>query len=401
MCLNGILTLQIGYIFLWEECKVKHRILILTTVGGFLPKFLEGHIQILKSLDAEIYYASNFSEPAYEYDAAYFGEHDIRTIPLPIEKSPYQFRKNARALKRLVRFIREHQIDAVHCHNPVGGILGRLAGLLAGKRVKVIYTAHGFHFYKGAPVKNWVVYYGAERLMAYCTDSLVTINREDYEKARGFRLKKGGRLFRIPGVGFDLEKYACRPRDRADARKILGVEEGEFCLVTGALLHPDKSYETILYALTHLSDIPFRYVICGEGPYRQQLEELTDRLGLRDRVTFLGFRRDMDFLLQGADVFVFPSVREGLGMAALEAMACGIPVIAADNRGTREYMEHGRNGIVCPAGDERAFARAIRELWENPDRRAAMGENALRDARPFGAEQAAASIREVYEKSLA
>ena len=256
---------------------------------------------------------------------------------------------------------------------------------------------HGFHFYKGAGLKNWLLYYQAERFLARYTDILVTINREDEKRARSFSLRDSGWVMKIPGVGVDREKFRVQFEKRQEARKALGLQSGELCLLTAALLDKEKNYQTVLKALEKLKDLPFRYYICGEGPYRQALEEQTARLGLEEKVTFLGFRKDLDFLLQGTDIFLFPSVREGLGMAALEAMACGVPVIGADNRGTREYIRHGENGLLCPPRNGEAFAAAIHILYENPILRKKMAVRARKDSWRFGKEESRLYMEQVYK----
>ena len=219
---------------------MKKKVLILTTISGFLPQFLKGHVRILKELGAEIWYASNFDCPAYDFEPDYFEKEGIRTVSIPIERSPYRLRENAAALKTLTALIEREEIDLVHCHNPVGGILGRLAGARAKRKVQVMYTAHGLHFYKGAPWKNWLLYYPAEWLMARFTDHLVTINREDRERAARLPVKPGGAVHLIPGVGVDEERYQLRKELREEVRSELGIGKWEICLMTSALLHPDK-----------------------------------------------------------------------------------------------------------------------------------------------------------------
>lgn len=382
---------------------MEHRVLVITTVSGFLWQFERNTVELLKKEGAEIHYASNFLRPAYEFEESFFEENGIRTHHVPIEKLPWKIIRNLWALKRLTEIIRSEKIDTVHCHNPVGGLLGRLAALLSGSRPAVIYTAHGFHFYKGAPVKNWLLYYTAERLLARFTDALVTINEEDEGWARSFRLKRGGRVFRIPGVGVDTRRYAPRPELRKEARLRMGVMEEEFCLLTAALLDPEKNYETVLKMLAGLKGqaaFPVRYVICGAGPHRPALEETVREYGLEDQVTFLGFRRDLEVLLQGADLFLFPSLREGLGMAALEAMACGVPVAAARNRGTVEYVRHGENGFLCEGEDPEAFRDAVLLMQAEPSLRAAMGQRAAEDSLAFGRERAAEAMERIYRMTL-
>ena len=158
---------------------MKHRVLIITTVSGFLWQFEKNTVEILKEQGAEIHFASNFSSPAYQFPQDYFQENGIFPHPVSIQKSPYKIIKNFRALKSLLEIIRKEDIDTLHCHTPVGGVLGRLAARFSPKKPKVIYTAHGFHFYQGAPLKNWLLYYPAEWFLARYTDILVTINHED------------------------------------------------------------------------------------------------------------------------------------------------------------------------------------------------------------------------------
>lgn len=375
------------------------RILIVTTVSEFLWQFEQDNIRILQQMGAEIHYASNFDAPDFAIGENYFEKNGIITHPLPICRSPWRLRENARALKMLAELIETCEIDVIHCHTPVGALLGRLAGRLAKRRVKVIYTVHGFHFYQGAPVKNWLLYYQAERFLARFTDTLVTINEEDTRAAGRFRMKKGGVVRQIPGVGLDLKRYGFRPHMRREARRRLGLGEGQLGLLTAARLDQDKNYQTVLDALAQLDNVDFQYFICGEGPYRQVLEAQIKRLKLQGRVRFLGYRKDLEVLHQGIDIFLFPSVREGLGMAPLEAMACRRPVIGADNRGTREYLRHGENGLLCAGEDSEEFARAIRLLAEDAGLRQRLGERGAADVFRFSVHRTGEIMRQVYQEA--
>ena len=156
----------------------------------------------------------------------------------------------------------------------------------------------------------------------------------------------------------------------------------------------------MLAGLKGQAAFPVRYVICGDGLHRPALEERVREYGLEDQVTFLGFRRDLEVLLQGADLFLFPSLREGLGMAALEAMACGVPVAAARNRGTVEYVRHGENGFLCEGEDPEAFRDAVLLMQAEPSLRAAMGQRAAEDSLAFGRERAAEAMERIYRMTL-
>lgn len=375
---------------------MKHRVLIITTVSGFLWQFERNTVEILKEQEAEIHFASNFSTPAYQFPQDYFQENGIFPHHVSVQKSPYKIIKNFRALKSLLEIIRKENIDTLHCHTPVGAVLGRLAARFSPKKPKVIYTAHGFHFYQGAPLKNWLLYYPAEWFLARYTDILVTINHEDEKRAKGLPIKDGGWVMKIPGVGVERSRFCPRPMARERARESLGLKDGELCLLTAALLDKEKNYQIVLEALEGLTNLPFRYFICGEGPYREALEEKAKKLGLEEKVCFLGFRRDLDFLLQAADIFLFPSLREGLGMAALEAMSCGVPVIATENRGTREYIRHEKNGLLCSGWNKAEFQKAISLLSQDRTLGSRLGGQAWADSSRFSKEESRIYMKQVY-----
>lgn len=365
-------------------------------------QFEQNNVKLLKEQGATVSYASDFRNKVYEFDTRFYERQQISTHHISIQKSPCRFLANTRALVQLVRILRREHIDLIHCHNPMGGVLGRLAAAIAGtldkRDIKVIYTAHGFHFYQGAPKRNWLLYYPVERFLARYTDVLITINREDKELADTFRMKENGYAAKIPGVGVDHERFYPCIGKRNRARKLLGIKEGELCLMTAALLHREKNYQTVLQALEQVRYLPVRYVICGEGAYRKKLEQRVEKLHLEHQVTFLGFCKDMEDLLPAADLFLFPSLREGLGMAALEAMACGIPVIAADNRGTREYLREGENGVLCRGEVPEDFAKAIERLSGDGNLRKTMQTRCVAGSRAFGKEESRQAMKSIYQR---
>lgn len=375
---------------------MRKKALIISTVCGFLWQFERNNVQLLQERGYEIHYASNFDNPVYTYDKNEYERMGIIIHHIPVQKSPGCWKENRKALNILTEIIKKENIQLIHCHTPMGGVLGRLAGKRAGTGVYVIYTAHGFHFYRGASRKNWLFYFRAEKFLARMTDAIVTINREDYENARKFHMKKDGKVYKIPGVGLDLKKFFPQQSKKADIRMKYHIPKDAFCIITAANLDPEKNHETVLKALAQRNDKQIFYAICGNGPEKQRLQDLTKQYGLEERVLFLGFQEHMEELLQAADVFAFPSLREGLGMAALEALACGIPVIAADNRGTREYMEDGINGFLCEGTNVHAYAKAIKELKENPGLREKMGEAGCRTAQKFAVSQTELVMKKVY-----
>ncbi|HIW73102.1 MAG TPA: glycosyltransferase family 4 protein, partial [Firmicutes bacterium] len=383
---------------------VEKHILILTTTKDFLGKFERENVRLLQEMGYTVHYATNRCEPAYLPGETAAESLGVPVHHIEIARSPFLLRDNEKALRQLIRLIRRYPIRAVHCHTPVGGLLGRLAGRLCPEvRPVMIYTAHGFHFYKGAPLFNHLAYYPVEKWLARYTDILIVINREDYRAARRLSLRKGGLVFQIPGVGLDRERFRpLTPEERARCRERLGIAPGQFFLVSVGELNENKNQKVILDALARMkaADPSFpalRYGVCGDGFFRPRMEEWIRELGLEGAVTLYGHRRDVPAVLGCADAAAFPSVREGLGMAGLEALAMGVPVLAADNRGTREYMAPGKNGFVCPPHDVDGFIRgieAVRRMDEAQRRETAAF--CRESTEPFDRRHTRAAMKEIY-----
>lgn len=379
-------------------------ILILATVGGFLDKFERGDVQILQEMGYTVHYAANLKEPHYQYDEHELVLLGVHVHHIDIARSPFMVRYNMAAYKQLCDIIRENNILAIHCHTPVGGMMGRMMGRkFAGQGLKVVYTAHGFHFYKGAPFINNSLYYLAEWLMARYTDILVTINREDFKNALDLPLKNPKRVFEIPGVGVDLGRFAPMPKEeRRVWRKKLGIPEEDTFFVSVGELNENKNQLVILKALTYLresgKDISHvHYGICGDGFYEEKIQREIYMRNLEDNVKLYGYRRDVENVVGCADFSVFPTVREGLGMAGLEALAMGIPLLASRNRGTREYLHNGINGYFCNARDEKNWAAGLEKMMcLTAAQREKMSKNCRKSVLPFAGERTEAVMRKVY-----
>ncbi|MCM1175017.1 MAG: glycosyltransferase family 4 protein [Blautia sp.] len=376
------------------------KVLIITTVSGFLPQFEKNNVKLLREAGCEIHYASNFKNPIYDFNKADLKAQGIRLHQLDIAKNPLKLRANLRAVKQLLHIMNENDIDIIHCHNPMGGVTGRAAAGLCRKKPYVIYTAHGFHFYKGAPEKNWLLFYPVEWLLARLTDIIVTINREDYERARKLPVRGGENVFQIHGVGVDPVRFAPRKEIARAKRMDLEIPADAFHIVTAAELNDNKNQKVIIEAISALPEKDIYYSICGKGPGEKYLRKLIKEKGLENRVRLLGFRTDMEEILQTADCFAFPSYREGLGIAAVEALLCGVVLVAADNRGTREYAVNGKNAFVCKADDTAKFAKAIGTLYRDEELRAGMSQNCRTSAMGFTIEEVEKTMKEIYYKAL-
>lgn len=370
--------------------------LIVATAGGFVPKFEDNDVKLLAELGYELHYAADFNNRVYEFDSEYWNTHHIVPHQIDFVKKLSDVKGNLRAYRSLKELIRRVRPDLVHCHNPIAAALTRAA---IGRKngIKVIYTAHGFHFYRGASPLS-IIYKLAERFFAHYTDVLVTINREDYQQALKFHLKEGGSVVMIPGVGVDLEKFVPKAAVLPEKETVCDSNDKVYRIVSVGELNANKNHKTAIRAVALLNNDRIRYNIYGKGPARQELETLIARLGLRGRVNLCGYCDDVAALLYDTDCFVFPSIREGLGMAALEAMACGVPVITLNQRGARQYMLHGRNGYVCD-NEPAAIAKTIERLMKlPPDELAAMRKCARDTAGNFGQNSTIEIMRRVYRR---
>lgn len=257
--------------------------------------------------------------------------------------------KSFRASKQLMN---ERNYSVIHCHSPIGGMVCRLANRFSkgyGK-TKMIYTAHGFHFYKGAPKKNWLMYYPVERICGHFTDVLITINREDFALAQKFRLKKNGSVQYVPGIGLNLSAIEAAGEKRKDLCEECGIASDSVLMLSVGELNDNKNHRSVVSVLNQLPH-NVHYLICGQGANESQLERLAESLGCGDRLHLLGYRGDVTSVMKSCDLYVFPSKREGLSVALMEAMACGLPCFASDIRGNCDLITNSVNGMLLPLED--------------------------------------------------
>lgn len=337
--------------------------------------------------------AANYSQLDVETKQRDEDAFNVRIHHIDLARVPYS-PKNIRAYKQLCQIIRDEQIDYIHCNTPTGGLLGRLAGKKC-KVKKVIYQAHGFHFYKGAPRLNWLIYYPIEKGLAHHTDALITINREDYKLAKNkFHLRNNGQVYYVPGVGIDLSQYAITVH--AELRDSLGIGENDVMLISAGDMVERKNYKLAIEAIAKTNLQNLKYCICGKGPQLDELKAYADSLGVADQILFLGFRSDMKELLQVADIFLFTTKQEGLPCSMMEAMASGLPCIASRVRGNTDLLEDGIGGYLCDVDSPGEFTDAIKKLAENSDLRKQFGDANLKHIREFDITEIANQVCDIY-----
>ncbi|WP_438434866.1 glycosyltransferase family 4 protein [Gorillibacterium sp. sgz500922] len=361
-------------------------ILFVATVDTHVEKFHLPYLEWFKEQGWEVHVAAKGGRSLPHVD---------QKFDIPFERSPLKA-GNVKAYRELSAVMERGAYDVIHCHTPMGGMLARLAGWKARKRgTKVLYTAHGFHFCKGAPLVNWLLYYPVEKMLARVTDCLITINSEDYRLALR-RHFQAAEIAHVPGVGVQLDRFRPLGSDeKAGRRRALGLAEEGLLFFYAAEFNRNKNQQLLLHALSKVRQEPgaptVRLALAGSGPLLPACRELAERLGIADRVDFLGYRDDVAELLPACDIAVASSFREGLPVNIMEAMASGLPVIAAENRGHHELVADGVNGYLVDANDADGFARRMEDLAADEALRRRMGEESL-------ARVAAYSVQEVKER---
>lgn len=308
-----------------------------------------------------------------------------RHIEIPFQRSPFD-KRNLGAYRELHRLINEEQYDLILCNTPVGGILTRLAACKIRKKgCKVIYIAHGFHFFRGGSRKNWLLYYPIEKFMAPLCDTLITINEEDYGLAKD---KFSTHVAHIHGVGVSTDRYHPADEQVQEAmRRAEGLSPEDYVILCTGELNQNKDQQTLIRAAAQLrEDIPeLKVLLAGNGPLEGELKALVTSLDLEDTVRFLGYRTDLERVVPCVDVVISCSRREGMPLNIIEAMLCAKPIVAAVNRGTRELVKDQESGLLFRAGDSEILAGYIQTLKEEALRQK-MGWKGLERAKVYTVE---------------
>lgn len=364
---------------------IKHR------SGKRMNNFAMSAILAARELGIDFTIANNMSMADKEHFAEVCSQYNIRMVHIDFDRNPLGV-SNVLAAKQLVKLMKEERYDIVHCNTPTGGVLGRLCAAWV-KIPKVIYMAHGFHFWKGAPVKNWLLYYPVERFLAHFTDRLITINQEDYRAAQKFHYKKGGCAEYVPGVGIEVDKFQRNDAVRARVRQALGITGNERVLLSVGEVNQNKNHRVVIEALAKLNRRDVRYVVCGVGPLMEENQALARKLGVGEQVLFAGYRADVKDFYQAADVFVISSFREGLPVAPMEAISAGLPCVASRIRGNVDLF--GESRLLFSPSDAEELCAVLQKVED----KAILAEELERNRKTlerFSMAEAVSAIRQIY-----
>ena len=367
--------------------KNKKKVLFTSHTANF-SKFNRPFMRWFKSQGYEVHYASAGEEEVLDCD---------KHFTVSFERSPFKL-NNLRAINQLKKIIDTEGYDIIHTHTPMGSVVTRLAAKAARKNgTRVIYTAHGFHFFTGAPILNWLIYYPIEKVMAKYTDTLITINKEDYERAKR---KFNTDVQYVPGVGIDPKKFGIKmsANEKLALRKSLGLKKNDFVILYIAELNKNKNQAMLLRALNILKQkgVAVKLLLAGTDSLNGTLQAMVADNEIVDSVQFLGYRNDIPNLIQITDLAITASRREGLPVNVMEAMYAGIPVVATACRGNGDLVENNQNGFIVPQDDENETAIAIEKLTTNKAQRNAFGGASKQMIRPYVMDSVMRKMENVY-----
>lgn len=351
-------------------------------------------------------YLKWFKEHGYEVHIACVGDEEVpftdKKWYVPFVRYPFGF-GHRKAYKALKNVIDNGNYVLVHCHTPVASVVTRLAARKArAKGTKVLYTAHGFHFFNGAPIINWLTYYPVELLTSRYADGIITINGEDYERIQ----RKGSKrtqYFLIPGIGVDKAKFhPVTIEEKNNIRHKNGFQTEDFILVYAAEFTNRKNHQFIIEAISeYRSEFQnLKILFCGRGALRDKLEQLVKTHQLESTFVFMGFREDVDEVFKMSDIGISSSKQEGLGLNLIEEMMCGLPIVATIDRGHKEIVIQGKNGYLFEQGNKSTFISSLKQMYINPELRKDMAEEAYRLSHQFEIANSLKVMEDIYKKFL-
>lgn len=370
------------------------KILLTATVQSHIAQFHKPLINMLKKRGYLIHVAAR--DNLVEKNGLLLNEPD-KIFNIPFDRSPIS-KNNIIAYKQLKKIINYNSYDIIHCNTPMGGIITRLAAKKERlKGTKVFYTVHGFHFYKGSPKKNWIIYYPIEKLFARYTDKLITITKEDYKLANNnFKTK----IFHTHGVGVNSQEFKPYSKDKIlKLKESLGYSQDDFILICVGELNKNKNQSIIIRAVAELvKEVPnIKLLLAGNGPMEDELKILSKQLYADKFINFIGYTNELSKYINISDIVISASYREGLPLNIMEGMLCEKPVIASNNRGHNELIQEGRNGFLFNPNDHKELKYHIINIFNNPKLYFKLGLNGSKDMNLYTDESVLEELTKVYE----
>lgn len=375
------------------EDKMKRKILYCASNDIHIKNF---HIPYLK------YFKENgFEVHLLSHGHMSFPYVDVK-YDIPFKKSILSA-KNIQAISEVKNILRQNQYDIISIHTALAGAIVRPAVLLSEKRsTRVIYTSHGYFFWNGGPFVNWLKYLIPEKVCSIVTDSIMAMNQEDFDLARKYKLCKGD-VELIPGMGVDLNRFKPCGLDRAqNLRQNFRINNDDFLAVYPAEMSKRKNHKELLKAFAmFLEKVPKgRLLLPGEGQLMEENIALADKLNILERVIFPRYVDNMEEIYTMCDIAVSSAVSEGLPLNIIEAMACGLPVVASRIRGHSDLIEDKINGYLYTLGDSKSLLWALEECYRAKETFKNISIRNILKAEKYSLEKAKIKICNIYEKYM-
>ena len=369
--------------------------LMLAPMGSVHRRFNKANIEALQELGYRVELLANFDngEGPEVHNQKYVDEctsNGIVTHSVPFER--HSLSGSLKCMSRVKNLLKERKYDIVHAHTETGGLILRLATGVKGKS-RFFYTPHGMSFWKGSSLKSQLVYRPLERWICSAMDMNLGMNQEEVDVLRKWDNKSATY---VHGIGLNLERFQKEGRPRNEVRDELGVNEEDKLIVSVGELDDNKNHATVIKALRLLENRNFKYLICGVGPNRDTLLKMAEDADMKDKVILAGYRSDIPDILHAADLFVFPSFHEGLPVSALEAMACGLPLICSKIRGNVDIVKDGENGFLFEPEDDTSLVLQIERLINNQELARRFGEKNKLIVRDFSQEAVIEELKNIY-----
>ncbi len=373
------------------------KVLLTATVQSHICQFHKPLVEVLHAHGCEVHVAARDNLKEKNGLKLDFVE---KVYNVPFARSPKSV-DNITAYRELRKIIAKEKYDVIHCNTPMGGIVTRLAAKKTRKNgTKVYYTAHGFHFYKGAPKKNWMIFYPIEKYFSKLTDKVITITREDYSLARK---KFYCDVERIHGVGVDEQRYfEVDNETKNNLKKKMNFGLNQKIILCVGELNKNKNQMMAIEAMKNIvkkyPDILF--VLAGNGPEKENLEKAIKERNLTKNVKMIGYVTNLQEYQHIADIAISCSKREGLPLNIVEAMLSGTPVVATMNRGHRELIRDGVTGFIVDINDKEKLENTIIELLSNQDKYDMVSRAAWKNARQYTFKSVKKELEQIYFKNF-
>ena len=375
--------------------------LLLAAMGSVHRQHNKANIKALKEIGAIIYLAANFGTdtPREKNNTQFVAEckrDGINIIDIPFRRGG--FITNIFQIPVLNKFLKREKFDIVHVHTETGGFMLRLSCLIQSKcNTKFVYTPHGMSFWKGSSLKSQLVYRPLERWICSAMDMNLGMNMEEVENLEQWNKRTA---HYVHGVGLDVARMQNPVRSREQMREEFGLTESDKFIASIGELDDNKNHITVIKALATLGRKDFKYVVCGVGPNKDMLLAEAEHMGLKENVILAGYRSDIPDVLNAADIFVFPSFHEGMPVSALEAMACGLPIICSEIRGNVDIIREGDNGYLFQPSDVETLARKLEYLLDDAEKRKIMGLKNKEYVKDFSLESVTEELKRIYKSVL-